>query len=87
MFDVRHEAVRGGEARVPVREAFFERERKIVGGELAVGVNPEVVIGSGFVGGVGLRGPVDRGKDDERMRSAFSATSAFLPRKYRRFSG
>ena len=35
-----------------------------------LGIDPEVVVGGGFVGGVGFGRPVDRGEDDERVRRA-----------------
>jgi hypothetical protein len=68
--DVGDDAVSGGEADIPVGDGLGEGEGELVGGELAVGVEPEVVDGGGFVGGVGLRRPVDGGKDGERVGAA-----------------
>src|SRR5580658_5416657 len=70
VLDVRHHSVRGCQARIPVRNAFAEGEREVVGGECATRVDPEVVIRGGLVGRVGLRRPIDRGEDEEWMRRA-----------------
>jgi len=68
--DVWDEAVRRGKTRVPVRDGFGEREREFVGVEDAVGEEPEVVVGGGFVGGVALCVPVDGDENSERARGA-----------------